>query len=95
MNARFGGPAKYKAWDRQKSKCAGCGLELRMFIMEGRTLLVHPIIPFKEGGDKTASNCVILCMIPPNNCHLKIGHGGREDSEPCRISMSDLPYLNG
>lgn len=95
MNAGFAGSVKWKAWRRQKRKCAGCGTKLLIFSSEGKILFAHPIVPFEQGCDKIASNCVILCAILPNNCHLKIGHIGNKKSKPRRISLDELPYFRG
>jgi len=95
MNTGFAGSVKWKAWNRQKHKCACCGAELRTFAGEEQTFFVHPIIPLEEKNDITNENCVILCAISPNNCHLRAGHRGDEKSKPCGISMEELPYFRG
>lgn len=96
MDAGFPFGAVEKAWHRQKRGCARCG-QYFSHIHWGKNTdwFVHPIVPSEEKTDKTASNCVILCGEPFNNCHLKIGHGGEKDSKPRRISIDELPNFMG
>lgn len=96
MNVGFPGPAEDRAKSRQDGDCAACGAHWRTAILgRGSVWFVHPLVPFEEGGGKTADNCVILCGEAFNNCHLKIGHGGDANSKPRRINKEEVRYFRG
>jgi hypothetical protein len=91
MNMGIPWGAEQNVWFRQKKRCASCGCAIAL---SGRTIdwYFHQINP---DGSKDADNTVILCTVPPNNCHLRIGHGEDGKSKPCRIRMENLPHFHG
>jgi hypothetical protein len=60
------------------SWCAKCGISLAF-----KNEQALPIIPFKQGGRKTADNCVVFCP----DCPAKLTNPGVEE-----IPMSAIPY---
>lgn len=83
-----------RAWDRQGGVCAGCGKTLvwanRDYGTRG-AWHAHHRKPVVYDGSDYLSNCVLLCVNPPN-CHLYLGHGGDYAN---RVVLHDenLPYL--
>src|SRR4051812_17767352 len=70
MRRRFDGWAELEAAATENASCAACGYS--------RALQLHLIRPAGLAGARAfeKSNLLVLCM-GPNECHLRIGHGGR------------------
>ena len=69
-----------QAVNRQKNRCASCGIRLfglgRSGAAQhkfGESAEAHHIIPHALGGPVTVENCVIICRA----CHLNAHQGGR------------------
>lgn len=84
-----------EAFLRQGSRCAYCGKELTW----GSTQLIdrgawhpHHRKAIVHGGTDLLRNCVLLCINRPQECHLKIGHGG-DYKKNLILHDNDLPYL--
>lgn len=81
-----------KAWDRQDGLCAACGKTLVFENYEkGNRGAWHAHHREPSGGD-SLGNCAILCVNPPENCHLLVGHVGNF-RQSAMLYDYDLPYL--
>ena len=85
-----------RAWVRQDGLCAHCGKRLvKANYLRGTwgAWHAHHRVPERLGGSNYLSNCVLLCVNPPN-CHLEVGHGGNYSNRVV-IHNEELPYLQG
>jgi len=97
----FTASVKRKAIQRQKGKCALCGVTLRSPWTEGSyDGYAHHLRPISHGGTSDLDNCVYLCW----GHHLLIGHGmapfdidkqGGSSSTWVQLDREDFPYWNG
>lgn len=63
--------------ERQDGKCAVCGKTLVWENWDkGSRGAWHAHHIDGNRRDNTLSNCALLCINAPQNCHLKVGHSG-------------------
>ena len=83
-----------EAWQRQSGKCAHCCKELIQWNHDvGVTGAwhAHHRKPTHLLGTDTITNCVILCINEPENCHFNYGHGGISWEHYAPLSDEDMP----
>ena len=83
-----------RAWYRQGGLCAGCGKQLVGDNQDWGSRgawHAHHRKPRSYSGSDYLSNCVLLCINPPN-CHLYLGHGGDWGYRNV-LYDDDLPFL--
>ena len=89
-----------RAWLRQGAttyegaRCAGCHKELKAWIQDMEVeggWHAHHMIPKAYGRNDRFTNCVLLCITPPN-CHLERGHGGSYHLHP-KTTRYDYKYF--
>ena len=84
-----------RAWRRQGGLCAYCGKKLVLLSAKRGSRGAwnpHHRKALKWEGSDLLRNCVLLCINPPENCHLKIGHLSdfHQNSAP---TDNELKYL--
>lgn len=88
MTVPFSKKIQQEAWERQKQKCASCGLQAKALgnlgasqHLFGEGVQAHHVVPHKMFTQKTPAfngpnieqNCVILCRA----CHMNSHQGAR------------------
>lgn len=78
----------------QRTQCAYCGEDLVYDNRdkEGARGAWHAHHIDGNPRNNSFENCACLCVNDPDNCHLKVGHGGDLENGHL-VSPTDLPYL--
>lgn len=64
-------------FERQGRRCAVCGKALALGnYRHGDKGAWHGHHIDKDRSNNTLSNCAVVCINPPENCHLTFAHGG-------------------
>ena len=93
----FSYDTRERAWARQDGLCAHCGKRLVKGHYRRGTWgawHAHHRVPERMQGSSYLGNCVLLCVNPPENCHLHFGHRGNYSNRVV-LHYDDLPYLRG
>jgi len=93
-HVNFPAPIQNGALERQKNKCASCGVKISGLGKSGagehefeEGVHAHHVIPHKLGGPITQDNCVILCV----SCHRSAHQGSRWADVSIYEDLKKLP----
>jgi hypothetical protein len=77
MATQFDETVALDRFDKQGARCALCGKRLERTARDKAVRgSWHAHHLDKDKSNNTLDNCAVVCITPPENCHLKKAHGG-------------------